>query len=89
MLEIGYLIVSAAITIVSLILLSVTIYSYRITGNSKLPLIIAVFLFFLIRGVFLSLGVFISVLTPFVTSYYLWIVDLVILTLLYVAALKR
>jgi hypothetical protein len=87
--EIEFIIVSAAITIVSLILLLVTVHSYRIYRNTKLWFVIMVFLFFLIRGLLLSCALLYQPLAPMLSSYYLWIIDLVILTLLYVAALKR
>jgi hypothetical protein len=89
MMEDGYIIISAAITIVSLILLIVSIHSYRITSNSKLYFVILVFIFFLARGIFLSIGLFYEPLTSIATGYYMWIVDLIILTLLYLAAIKR
>ena len=89
MLEDSYIIISAAITIVALILLIVSIHSYRIYKNPKLPFVILVFLFFLARGALLSLGLFYEPFTPIATSYYMWIVDLIILTLLYIAAIKR
>jgi len=85
----GYLVVSAAITIVSFILLLVSFHSYRISGNKKLLFVFGVFLCFFVRGALLSLGLFFSVLTWVATSYYTWIIDLLILTLLYIASLKR
>ena len=87
--ETGYVIVSAAITILSLILLIVSLYSYRISRNTKLPFVTAVFVFFFIRGILLSVGLFYSPLEFLVSSYYMWVFDLFILTLLYVASLKR
>ena len=87
--EIGYLIISAAITIVSLILLLVSVHSYRIYRNTKLLFVMLVFVFFLARGVLLSVGLFYTPLEWVVCSYYIWLVDLIILTILYVSALKR
>ena len=87
--EIEYIFIGAAITIVSLILLLISIHSYRIYKNSKLPLVIMVFIFFLIRGLLLSIGLFYEQLWPIVSGYYVWILDLLILTMLYLAALKR
>jgi len=87
--EIVQIIVSGGITIVSFILLITTVHSYRIYRNTKLLFVLGVFLFLLLRGVLLSLGLFYTQLTPVASSYYLWVVDLVVLTLLYLAALKR
>jgi len=87
--EIEFIIVSAAITIVSLILLLITVHSYRIYRNTKLWFVIMVFLFFLIRGVILSAALLYEPLTPIISKYYIWLFDLIILTLLYAAALKR
>ena len=87
--EMEYIIISAAITIVSILLLMISIHSYRIYRNKKLLFVLFVFLFFMIRGIILSLGVLYEPFEPFVSSYYTWLIDLVILTLLYGAALKR
>ena len=87
--DVGYLILSGAITIVSFILLLVTIHSYRLTGSKKLIFVLLVFLFFFVRGVLLSLGLFLPFFSAVVTSYYTWLIDLIILTLLYISALKR
>jgi len=87
--EIEYIFIGAAITIVSLILLLISFYSYNIYRNTKLLFVILVFIFFLIRGLILSIGLFYEPLWPVVTSYYVWIFDLLILTMLYMAALKR
>ena len=87
--EIVYLSLSAAITLVSLVLLLVSIQSYRSFKNTKLPFVIAVFLFFLIRGILLSISLLYEPLQPVAISYYMWTFDLVILTLLYLASLKR
>lgn len=87
--EIGFIILGAAITIVALILLTISLISYRRYRNKKLLFVVIVFLFFLIRGVLLSASIFYEPLQPIVTSYYLWIIDLIVLTLLYLAALQR
>ena len=87
--EIEYIIIGAAISISSLILLITSILSYKKYKNTKLLFIIVVFLFFLIRGVLLSLSIFYEPLKPIATSYYTWLIDLIILNLLYLAALKR
>jgi len=87
--EIEYVVIGAAISINSLVLLITSLLSYKKYKNTKLIFVILVFLFFFIRGILLSLGLFYDVLAPFASSYYTWLIDVVILNLLYVAALKR
>jgi len=87
--EIEYVIISAAISICSLVLLIISYLSYRKYKNPKLIFVILVFLLFFIRGFLLSLGLFYAPLAPIVTSYYTWLIDLFILNFLYFAALKR
>ena len=87
--NIEYVIISAAISICSLVLLATTLISYRKSNNKKLIFVTLAFLFFLIRGLLLSFSLFYDPLAPFVSSYYTWLIDLVILNLLYLAALKR
>jgi hypothetical protein len=89
MMDVGYLILSGAITIVSFILLAVSLHSYRLFGNKKLLFVVSVFLFFFIKGIVLTVGVFFDAVITVMTSYYIWAIDLVILTLLYLSALKR
>jgi hypothetical protein len=85
----GYLILSGLITAVSFILLLVSIHSYRVFGNKKMLFVIGVFCFFFIKGLLLSIGGFYYSFQTIMTSYYVWGIDLVILTLLYASALKR
>jgi hypothetical protein len=87
--ESEYVIISGAITIVALILLSISIVSYKRYRNKKLLFVITVFLFFLIRGVLLSIGSLYDPLGPIASSHYMWIFDLIILTMLYLAAFQR
>ncbi|MFH1101991.1 MAG: hypothetical protein V1726_08175 [Methanobacteriota archaeon] len=87
--DVGYIIMGAAISINALVLLLTSFQSYRKYHNVKLVFIILVFLFFFIRGVFLSLSVFYEPFAPVATSYYPWVIDMLILNLLYVAALKK
>ncbi|MFH1101396.1 MAG: hypothetical protein V1726_05105 [Methanobacteriota archaeon] len=87
--DVGYLILSGTITIISCILLAVSLHSYRVFGNKKLYFVVLVFLFFFIKGLLLTVGVFFNVIVAVMTSYYIWIIDLIILTLLYISALKK
>jgi hypothetical protein len=87
--EIEFIIIGAAISINALVLLVTSVLSYLQYKNKKLLFVIAVFVFFLVRGILLSLSIFHEAFEPLVTSFYPWLVDVVILNLLYLAALKR
>lgn len=84
MIELELVILYAAITILSLILLIVTFVSYRSVRNRKLVFVSGIFFFLFIRGIVLSLTVFFDVFNDVVSSGYLWVVDLVVLLLLYI-----
>ena len=87
--EIPIIFISAAISICSLILFIATFLSYRKFQNKKLVFVMIVFFIFLIKGLLLSISLFYEELWPVISSYYVWLVDLIILNLLYLAALKR
>ena len=81
----GILLLYAAITILSMILFVVTLLSYVKTRNRKLFFVSLIFLFLLIRGGILSLGLFYTQLGTLLSNGYIWVVDLLVLILLYVA----
>jgi hypothetical protein len=81
--------INACITIFSFGLFTVSILSYHKYKNTKLLFVSLVFLFFLIKGVVLSLGLFIEQLAGFLSNPYIGIFDLAILILLFIATLKR
>ena len=87
--EIAYIIIGAAISINALVLFVTSLLSYRKHKNKKLLFVIVAFFFFLVRGILLSGGLFFEPLRPIVTSYYTWLIDVIILNALYFAALKR
>ena len=87
--DIIYVIIGAAITIIALVLFVSSVISYRRYKNKKLPFVILAFLFFLIRCLMLSISLFYEPLTEFTSSYYPWVIDLIVLNLLYLAAIKR
>jgi len=89
MMGIEYIIVGAAICICALVLFLFSILSYRKYKNPKLLFVLIVFLFFLIRGILFSISFFYEPLAAFTASVYPWIIDVVILNLLYLSALKR
>ena len=78
------------ITILSLVLLLVTLFSYLKYKNSKLLFVSFVFLFLFIRGILLSIGLFYDYIGSFTNSGYIWLFDVIILVLLYAAySIKR
>lgn len=87
--DIIYVIISAAITINALVLFVTSLLSYRKYKNKKLLFVTVAFLFFLIRGILLSMGVFVASLGLTTSNYYPWVIDIIILNTLYLAALKR
>jgi len=87
--EIISIILGAGITIFSLNLLLISLFSYRKYRNVKLLLMSAVFLFFFLKGLLLSLSIFSSQIEEGSTVLSIWVLDLVILILLYITSLKR
>ena len=81
----GILLLYAAITILSMILFVVTLLSYVKTRNRKLFFVSLIFLFLLIRGGILSVGLFYTQLGTLLSNGYIWVIDLLVLILLYVA----
>ena len=87
--RVEFVIIGAAICICALVLFLFSVLSYRKYQNKKLVFVILVFLFFLIRGSLFSLSLFYEPFAVFSSSAYPWLIDLVILNLLYFSALKR
>jgi hypothetical protein len=79
-------ILSACITIFSLGLLIIALLSYRHSKNMKIMLVGSVFIFFLIKGLLLSVNVFLGEIPDILV--YLGFFDVIILVLLFVATLK-
>lgn len=87
--EIQEIIISAFITIFSIGLLAVSLASYRKYKNLKLLFVSIVFLVFLVKGILLSIGLFIDEMAVLNTVSYNGLFDLIILVLLFLATLKR
>lgn len=81
--------IAACVTVFSLGLLFISLLSYHRTKNIKLLFVSLVFLVLLIRGILLSISLFNEQLKPLVTMPYVGLLDLTILTLLFIATLKR
>jgi len=88
--ENGIIFLFGLITALSFMLLLVTSLSYRKYKNKKLLFIFLVILVLFIRGLLLSLGLFYENIAQLTSSGYIWIVDVIVLVLLYIAyTLKR
>lgn len=82
-------IIRACVTVFALTLLIITLISYRRSKNVKLLLISAVFVVFIVKGIVLSLGLFIGSVEEIYTGQFAGLLDLLILILLFLATLKR
>ncbi|MCX6665925.1 MAG: hypothetical protein NT038_07720 [Euryarchaeota archaeon] len=88
--DIGILLLYASITILSLILLAATLVSYVKSKNKKLIFVNIIFLFLLIRGLLLSISLFVPSLSWIPSNGYIWVGDLLVLLFLYIAySVKR
>jgi hypothetical protein len=67
----------------------ISIFSYRKSRNKKLIFVNIVFLIFFIKGVLLSLGIFISEIYDSVSIQLLAVFDLIIICLLFISVLKK
>ncbi len=81
--------VAAGIIILSLVLLPISISSYRRTGNSKLLFTVAAFAMFFLVGVSIFAYEFTVGLDPENALVAVGLLNLLILLLLYFATLKR
>ena len=82
------IIINACITVFSLGLLIVSIFSYRKYRNVKLLFVVGVFILFFIKGLLFSLSFFIEPLEAFNLPPALGLLDLLMLLLLFMATLK-
>ena len=87
--EIETIIISAFVTIFSLGLLAVSLASYKKYKNLKLLFVSLVFLVLLIKGILLSLSLFVDEIAVLNSVLYSGLFDLIILILLFMATLKR
>ena len=83
------IIIYAFITIFSIGLFSVSILSYNKSKNKKLLFVSTVFFLFFIKGIILSLSLFLPDLNITVTIPVLAVFDLLVLFLLFIATLKK
>jgi len=87
--EIQDIIINSFVTMFSIGLLIISLASYKIYKNTKLLFIAVVFIFFSIKAIIISLGLFYEELYPIISSSYFRLFDLIILVILFIAVLKR
>lgn len=87
--EIQDIIISAFITIFSIGLLVISLASYKKYKNLKLLFVSLVFLIFFIKGIILSISLFVKDITWIHSINFIGLFDLIILILLFIATLKR
>jgi hypothetical protein len=86
--EIENTILSACITICSLVLLYISFASYRKHKNKRLLFVSIVLFLFLIKGILLSLGTFVEQLSFLDYHPFFAALDLIMLLILFIAILK-
>ncbi len=77
------------LTIFSLGLLIISILSYWKSKNKKILFVSIVFLLFLLKGMILSISIFLADLQEFLSIAFFAVFDLLILFLLFIAVLKK
>jgi hypothetical protein len=83
------ILINAAITMLSAGLLIISLISYKKNKNQNLFLLTTAFIFFFIKGAFLSLGLFYPSINSIVEGSYFGIFDVIVLSLLFISTLKR
>ena len=82
-------ILSACITVFSAILFIISLASYKKHKNKKLMFVILVFFIFLIKGIMMSLSMFVDELAFLTIHPYFGVLDLIMLLILFVAVVKE
>ena len=77
------------LTVFSIGLLTISLISYMKSKNQKILFVTGVFLIFSIKGVLLSLSIFITLPLIIISVPFLGIFDFIILSLLFIATLKK
>ncbi len=83
------LFILSIIIVISFGLLVLSLFAYRKNKNLKMLFISFVFLVFFIKVVLYNISLFVTEINIFDSMISIWIFDLVILVLLYVASMKR
>jgi hypothetical protein len=89
MIEIGNTILSAGITLCALVLCYISIASYRKHKTNRLLYVSIVFFVFLIKGILMSLSIFIDEFAFFTYNIYFAALDFFMLIILFIAILKE
>jgi hypothetical protein len=81
-------VVFSVMTVLSVVLLAVSVMSFVKYRSSRMLLISVMLGLFFVQSVLLSLGLFVPGIGVFTGSVYIWVFEVVILCVLYVAAVK-
>ncbi|MFH1100947.1 MAG: hypothetical protein V1726_02780 [Methanobacteriota archaeon] len=87
--EIINIIINACITVFSLGLFFVSLLSYIHSKNKKLLFVSGAFFLFFIKGLVLSISLFIDTIVVLQPTLYLEFFDLIIILILFMTTLKR
>ena len=77
------------ITVFSLGMIILSLLSYRRTRNFKILFVLVVFFLFFIKGILLSLSLFLTGVNDIISIPFLGILDLFMIILLFIATLKK
>ncbi len=77
------------ITIFSLGMFIISLFSYKRSKNFKILFVSLAFFLFFIKGILLSLGLFITEINDIISIQTLGIFDLLIIVVLFIATLKK
>ena len=77
------------ITIFSLGMFIISLFSYKRSKNFKILFVSLAFFLFFIKGILLSLGLFITEINDIISIQTLGIFDLLIIVILFIATLKK
>lgn len=80
-------VISASLTVLSIGLLTISLISYFKYRNSKLLFVSLVFLFFLLKGIILTINIFIVELSNLLNIF--GVFDVLILVILFASTFKR
>jgi len=83
------MIIYGFLTIFSIGLCIISFLSYVKSHNKKLLFVSTVFLLFILKGVLLSISLFMSIPAEFISIQFLSFVDVIVLLLLFMATLKK
>jgi hypothetical protein len=83
------LLILSIVIVISFGLLVLSLFAYKKNKNLKMLFISFVFLVFFVKVVLYNISLFVQEINIFDSMINIWVFDLVILVLLYIASMKR